>query len=171
MATPSDTSEYLNDFVIGAADNHGLATAFATMVFGAFGGYMLTAVPNKVLLLWETFPFQFLTCLVTFAIDSIGQKTPWWVIIADSLLVSLCIQLFVRITQKMEGTVFEKSDTFPVYDALSIKGKDDRPLHHLYSGSEDYEPQEDYAEDYEPQEDYEEGYELADDEEGECEDC
>ncbi len=142
-AIPQDTQQYLQQFVLQGANSRGLATAFATMVFGAFGGYMLTAVPNKILLLWETWPFQFITCFVTFWLDTLGTKTPVWVIAADALLVSLCIQLFVRITQKMEGTVFEKSDTFPIYDALSIKGKDDRPFYHVYQSSEGYEPMED----------------------------
>ena len=139
-----EAGEYVAYQMANMFTDRGLSVAWATMVFGAFGGYMLTGVPNKVLLLWETWPFQFITCLITFWIDGMASGASWQLIVADAVLVSVLIQLFTRITQKMEGTVYEKSDTFPLYDALQTRYNPERPIYHI--SSENYEGYEDEEE-------------------------
>lgn len=139
---PEATDDLLGRFahkVQNAFTEHGIATAWSVMVFGAFGGYMLTAVPNKILVLWELWPFQFLTCLVTFAIDSMTSDSPlsWLSVIADAFLCSILIQFFVRWTNYNWGD--NPKQMFPIYDKLSHDHKTQGPLTNIINLAENYE--------------------------------
>ena len=95
-----NVNEYVRSF-FSLDFQHGenrLAEAWISLVFGAFGGYMLTALPTKVLLLWEAWPIQFITAYVGFVVAAEKGIPAWWPA-ADAAIVVLLMQLMIKYAQ------------------------------------------------------------------------
>lgn len=99
MSRSRGVNEYVDSFFnFDVHDGHGLGQAWISLVFGAFGGYMLTALPTKVLLLWEAWPIQFITAYLGFMLAA-GKTSPSWWPAADAAIVVLLMQLMVKYAQ------------------------------------------------------------------------